>query len=138
MEKILKQLTDIVRECETKRLSMEKEQAELNSLRQNLDHQKAEQAEKQKDLDRQSERIKKLNLVTSVLEEAEDIRRRNSETESNLKAREENIKFLQKNFDKTSSLSEADLRRRKREVEREMKTFKKQVLRDIGRTKPLG
>lgn len=138
MEEILKKLTDIVRECEQKRLSMEKEQAELNALRNNLEEQKQKQEDKQKDLDRQSERIKKLNLVTSVLEEAEEIKRRNSETESNLKAREENIKFLQKNFDKTSSLSEADLRRRKREVEREMKTFKKQVLRDIGRTKPLG
>src|SRR3990167_9942914 len=137
MEKILQQLTDIVRDCQQKRLSMDKEQAELNSLRGNLNEQKENQEKARKNIDEERQRIKVLNLVTSVLEEAEDIRRRNSETESNLKAQGENIKFLQKNFDKTCSLAEADLRRRKRELEHEAKSFKKQVLRDIGRTKPL-
>jgi hypothetical protein len=173
MKEILKKLTDIILECEERLLLIKKEQSYLDDLKNKLEDQKREQTEVQNRITMEmerinnlnlvthvlseaeeikkknsemrfeitaqlNERIKNLNLVTQVLAEAEDIKRKNSEMESNLIAQLEQIETKQRQLRRDTELAEADIRRRKREVEHEMKAFKKKVLREIGATKPLG
>lgn len=138
MQEILKKLNEIIGVCETRVKKTEATQAELATLRLNLNRQKEEQEAEDKRLKTENAELDKRKLLVKTIEEARALLRDNLEEKKRLKAQSDELEQQKSNHLKKMKDDQADIQRQKdklavmsAETEKNAKEFRDQVIKQI-------
>lgn len=138
MQEILTKLNEVVGICETRVKKVEATQAELTTLRANLNSQKAQQEEKEKDIQAQNETLDKRKLIAKSLDEAKAILKENTDEKKRLKVQADELEKQKADHAKKMADDKADIQRQKdkcsamnAETEKKAVNYKIQVMDEI-------
>lgn len=138
MKEILEELGNLIGICESRIKQNDSEKSELASLRLNLTTQKEEQAETEKYLKDENEKLTRKKLIASTIAEAESIKKKASVDADSIARQREILERDQKTHNEKVSNENADIDRKKKkmlkdreDLDREKEGYKEKLRREI-------
>lgn len=135
MKEIRERVNELIGLCEIRLKKVETERNDLNGLRHQLEQQKKEQAEKQAWIAEEHQKWRARKIIAETIEHANAILKESSEMKESLARRQADFEIARRGLERDRVIFENEIRTLRRNLDKERKNMKKELLKEIGKNK---